>query len=159
MQIVANISDAAAVQFEEDVLRDVEHARTAVQDAMAREYYDVVYDNIGDNGVDRPIPWPALSPRYAAKVNRSHATLFVNGTLLNAIRLGLGDPEEATVSVNDADCPYAVAHQYGYPPRNLPARPYFPFDPFSGETTPNTLERVRETAARALQRELERRGT
>jgi phage gpG-like protein len=128
----------------------VEEARPAVQSAMAEAYYDVVYGNIGEAGVDRPIFWPPLSKRYADKMSRSHATLFVNGQLLNAIKLDNSSDEQSTVSVSDQDCPYAVAHQYGYPPRNLPARPYFPFDPQTGETTAFTMALVQAAAEFAL---------
>lgn len=124
----------------------VEQARPRVQAAMAEAYYDVVYGNIGDVGVDRPLFWPPLSKHYAEKVNRSHATLFVSGQLLNAIKLDTSSDEQSTVSVSDQDCPYAVAHQYGYPPKNLPARPYFPFDPSTGETTPFTMMAVQAAA-------------
>ncbi len=43
--------------------------------------------------------------------------------------------------------PYAAAHQFGYDPRNLPARPFLPFDA-SGNLTPLGMKKV-EMALRA----------
>lgn len=159
MQIEAHISDADAERFSQEVVAQLNGIRPAVQEAMADAYYDIVTRNIGDTGVARPLAWPALSPAYAKRVGRQHATLLVQGTLLFAIKLDKSSREEAVVSVSDADCPYAVAHQYGYPPRNLPPRPYFPFDPYTGETTPYALAEVQAAAELKLEEELAKGGT
>lgn len=158
MEIVAEIPQSEIDRFGDELQRDFDSIRQEVQGAMADAYYSVVIQNIGDTGFDRPAPWPPLSPGYAKAVGRKHATLFVTGKLMSAIRKDNSSADAATVSVSDNDCEYAVAHQYGYPPKNLPARPYFPFDPQTGETTPFTLDLIQSVAEFALEKALHERG-
>jgi phage gpG-like protein len=133
---------------------ELEFAAMGMQAAMAAAYVDVVAGNLGNTGVDRPFAWAPLSPAYAKKMGRTHATLYVTGDLARAVKVDNSLAQHSTVSVSDDDVPYATAHQYGYPPHNLPARPYFPFDPTTGETTPFTLELVQQAAQDALDQHL-----
>jgi phage gpG-like protein len=152
--IEAIIDPNEVAALTQDMRDELQFAAMSMQAAMAAAYVDVIAGNLGDSGVDRPFAWPPLSPAYAKKVGRSHATLYVTGELARAVKTDNSLGNHSTVSVSDDDCPYAVAHQYGYPPRNLPARPYFPFDPQTGETTPFTLELVQQAAEAALETHL-----
>ena len=158
MIIEANIDPAQLAAASSEISDELEFAAMDIQSAMARAYVDVVAGNLGNSGVDRPSIWPPLSERYAKKMGRTYATLYVTGALAGAIKVDDSSEEQSTVSVSDDDCPYAVAHQYGYPPRNLPARPYFPFDPQTGETTSFTLDLVQQAAQDALDRHFSRLG-
>lgn len=150
MQIDVTLSDEDMATFVNELGHHIHDIKVKVQEAMAEAYFNITYNNIGEQSMFRAMTWAPLSPNYAKKVGRSHATLFVTGNLLNAIKLDNSSSVESVVSVSDSDCVYAVAHQYGYPPRNLPPRPYFPFDPMTGETTTYTLEQVQAAAEGAL---------
>ena len=134
----------------QEVAAEIAEVKQRVQGAGAEAYFTIVRGNFGDTGIDRPTSWLPLSWAYAQQVKRAHATLFVTGRLENAVKFDNSNPQEGVVSVSDSDCPYALAHQYGYPPKNLPARPYFPFSPETGETTPFALASV----AAAMEQEL-----
>lgn len=164
MIIEAEIDPSAVAQLSRDMQDDLEFAAMGMQAAMAAAYVDVVASNLGDFGVDRPTPWDPLKEstrkaylRMKPPITRSHATLHLTGALARAVKVDNSLAQHSTVSVSDDDCPYAVAHQFGYPPRNLPARPYFPFDPQTGETTPFTLELVQQAAEAALELHLRAR--
>lgn len=158
MIIEAEIDPSAVAQLSRDMQDELEFAAMGMQAAMAAAYVDVVASNLGNSGVDRPFAWAPLSGAYAKKVGRAYATLYVTGALAQAVKVDNSLAQHSTVSVSDDDCPYALAHQFGYPPRNLPARPYFPFDPQTGETTPFTLDLVRQAAEAALELHLRTRG-
>lgn len=128
MTIIANIDPA---DFEEATEKQLERARQEAQVAMGMAFYEVTMSNIGDTGADRPAVWPPLSPAYAKKVGRIHATLEVTGALRNAVKM-VDSPEESTVSISNNDCPYALVHQFGG--SKMPARPYFPVK-LDGEPT------------------------
>lgn len=123
-----------------------------VELAMAERFKEMVLSNFGIAGADRPADWPPLSWRYALKVHRSIATLEVSGALKGAVKAG-HDGDAGYCSVSKADCGYALAHQFGYAPRNLPARPYFPVDA-DGEVMPYTQSQVQEAAEMALSKAL-----
>jgi len=150
MQIEVHIDQADIDQMSDEVAAEVAAAKQAAQGAGAEAYFAIVRGNFGDTGVDRALSWAPLSWAYATQVGRKHATLFVTGKLESAVKFDNSNPEEGVVSISDNDCPYALAHQYGYPPKNLPARPYFPFNPYSGETTPFALSAVGEAMERTL---------
>ena len=150
MIIEANIDPSAVAALSRDMQDELEFAAMGMQAAMAAAYVDVVAGNLGATGVDRPFAWAPLSPAYARKMGRTYATLYVTGALAQAVKVDNSLAQHSTVSVSDDDCAYACAHQYGYPPHNLPARPYFPFDPTTGETTPFTLDLVQQAAQDAL---------
>lgn len=102
-------------------------AQRRVTRQMAKRFWQITRANIGTSGVDRPKPWPALSLKYIQALKRKGQgpfipTLLRSGSLLNSIGL-ISSGNTAEVY---SDSPYARAHQFGYAPRNLPARPYFP---------------------------------
>ena len=130
-----------------DALERIQAAAPQIEALMAGKLMEIVMANFGSDGLDRPISWAPLSTAYAKKVNRSYATLFVSGTLMNAVKL---DSANASVSVSKSDCIYALAHQYGFPPR-LPARPFFPIED-DGSVTQYTKDQIAEEAVRAIQR-------
>ena len=161
MIIEAYIDESELARCESEIAEQIRAAVPVVQAAMAEMYRDIVIGNLGPSGVDRPITWEPLSNRstvgraYIKQVGRSYATLYETGKLASAIRMDNSSVEQSTVSVSDEDCEYAVKHQYGFPPQNLPARPYFPFDPQTVETTPYTLDAMRQVAEETLAKELE----
>ena len=113
-----SVSDFPEIQDTFDAVK------VSCQDAMASRFAEICRENIGSElGTNRPEPWDELSPDYAKKVNRTEATLFLRGNLFNSIQTTTGNPEYAETY---SDSPYAAAHQYGNPDRNLPARPFFP---------------------------------
>ncbi len=146
MMIEATMDQSEVNALSEHVQDQIEFAAMRVQAAMAAAYVDVIASNLGPWGIDRPFPWEPLSPGYAKKVGRKFATLYDTGAMARAVKTDNSKAYASEVSISDGDVPYATAHQYGYPPNNLPARPYFPFNPQTGETTPFTLELVRQAA-------------
>lgn len=134
----------------ENVLREkLDKAIPSAQVAMGMAVYEIVMGNIGDMGADRPSVWPPLSPAYAKRVKRKHATLEVTGALRSAVKMT--DTREASiVSISNADCPYALVHQYGGG-NNIPARPYFPINE-NGEVTPFTQAWARDAARQEFAR-------
>ncbi len=88
----------------------------------------------------RPSTW---APRKK-EPKKPHPLLQDTHTLIDSIRTdGLTDKSINIVS----STPYAAAHQFGYSPRNLPARPFLPFDK-DGNLTPAGAKKV-EMALRA----------
>ena len=74
----------------------------------------------------RPERWPPLSPGYALwKAARypGRKILERTGALRSSIRVGI-EPTAPAALVASTDVPYAAAHQFGVPPRNLPPRPF-----------------------------------
>ena len=120
--------------------------------AMAVAFEEIVLGNFGFLGIDRPDEWPPLSPAYAKKVNRTWATLQVDGTLRAAVKVDNSNLDFGKVSVSNSDVPYATVHQTGGG-NNVPARPYFPMDA-NGVITDYTQNYVREAAIEALREEL-----
>lgn len=147
-QIDMTLDQGSMTAWQRFILQKFDQARTPVQGAMAEKFFEIVRMNFGDFGFDRPIEWAPLSPDYARRVGREHATLLVSGRLAGAVKLDVTE-ERGRVSVSDQDVPYALAHQYGSDRRNLPARPYFPIDE-NGNPMPKTLELVNEAAREAL---------
>lgn len=107
------------------IAKRITRIQEPVNRAMAIQFRQCVYDNFGSSGAFRPHQWAMLSPAYARKVKRTYATLFVTGRLKSSIKAG-ATLERGRVSISNADAPYALAHQFGYPEGNLPDRPYFP---------------------------------
>ena len=74
----------------------------------------------------RPERWPPLSPGYAlwkAARHPGRKILERTGALRSSIRVGI-EPTVPAALVASTDLPYAAAHQFGMPPRNLPPRPF-----------------------------------
>jgi len=84
--------------------------------AGAEELVSIAQGAIKDPAL-RAATWPA-------KKDGTPATLIKTTSLVRSLRVIEAAQTHATVG---SDRPYAAAHQFGYPPRNLPARPYFPF--------------------------------
>ena len=132
-----------------------DNIKVVAQDAMAIRLSDIVLQNFGTEGIDRPTEWPQLHPVYAATHHDGDRTptLVLSGELRSSIDVELGKPEYASVFTN---CPYAAAHQYGEsenPDQNLPARPFFPITE-DGELTEYAQAQLVEAAEQALAREL-----
>lgn len=127
-----------------NVQRIISNVAPAVENEMAGRYRQVVAANFGASGIDRPSPWPALSPGYAKKVGRSYATLLVGGALLQAVRV-----DGNKVSVSDAEVPYATSHQFGG--SRAVARPYFPMND-DGSPTDYIKLQMNQVAQQALNR-------
>jgi len=146
--ITITIDPGDLATFARETERTVEEARLAAQTAMANTYWQIVQDNLGDIGRDRPIEWVDLSPKYAKRVGRAHATLLETGRLAANILTDFSDPAGFVISSSNARVLYATIHQTGG--KKMPARPYFPMDE-DGNTTPYTEAAVREAAREALQ--------
>lgn len=125
-----------------------------VQNSMAARYQQIVRRNFGFTGIDRPRKWALLSPSYARRVHRKVATLHVTGALKAAVKTeNTSGSKPARVFASNADVPYALAHQYGNPKNNLPARPYFPMKS-DGTPTPYTRAEMEKIAERETKNKL-----
>ncbi len=120
--------------------------RQCLQD-MANTMYEIVIGTLGKGGRNRPMPWAPLSRNYARRVGRPYATLVLTGRLLSSITKEIRQ-ESSKVFIRKSDVPYALAHQYGNPGHNLPARPYFPI--LNGRLTSYAERQVSVTAQRTL---------
>lgn len=117
--------------------------RTAIHQAMATRYREIVRGNFGYTGIDRPTPWKQLSGRYrnwlantgrAGRVDiaRGIATLIRSGRLFGSIS-AKWDSNKGTVG--SYNVPYANIQQFGGvsrtsfdgKPITIPPRPFFPF--------------------------------
>lgn len=128
----------------------VMEAKPKVEQDMAGRYREMVLANFGATGPYRASEWAPLSPAYARKVGRKHATLYVTGALYNSIAFEASSDGTRVVA---SGVRYAAAHQFGYPDRNLPARPYFPMRP-DGTPTPDAQSEVELAARESLRRNL-----
>lgn len=131
--------------FEESLRIRFTEVAAQVEARMAETFYNVVMNNFGFIGEDRPINWARLSPEYAKRVKREYATLYVTGALKGAVKL-----EGNTVSVSNDSVPYAMVHMFGGG-NNIPKRPYFPIDDHGGdwsdgECLPWTMDRMTDAA-------------
>ena len=89
----------------------------------------------------RPAPWAPL------KRTGKPATLRGNPpVLMRSFRVG--EPAGDSIRL-EVDRPYAAAHQFGAPSRNLPARPYLPFDS-AGNLLPRLEPLIISTVDRIL---------
>ena len=132
--------------FEEVSKAAYEQFRGPVTDAAVTELGLIVRENFGATGVDRPLDWPSLNPRYAQRKHGGDVTptLILTGALRDSIVVNLGDPDNAYVTSHNE---LAAYHQYGGP--HLPMRPMFPMDD-NGVITPYTVERVTAAAQKCL---------
>lgn len=146
------------------VQQRLEGARQPAQEAMADVFHGVVLANFGSIGFDRPHDWQPLSPKYAKRVGRQFATLYVTGALKGTVKKDAANVEAATVSMaNSGDVPYALAHHHGNPPNfgwtapgsgALPARRVFPLDPANDAVMERTKNLVVRAAQDAVKEEL-----
>ena len=145
MNFQLTVDDTELAQMGTEILAKITGAQTDIEHEMALDYLDCVKRNIGDSGPYRPMSWPALSPKYAARVGRAHATLLVDGDLLSAIQV-----DGNTVSTSNDRVPYALVHQFGGG-NNIPARPYFPMLE-NRDPTPVMQARMEDVASQAIER-------
>jgi phage gpG-like protein len=69
-------------------------------------------------------PFKALSPKYAKRRRYPGKPILTQTEALrNSVKVTAYNGIRITV-----DTPYALAHQFGYPPRNLPQRQFLPID-------------------------------
>lgn len=136
-----------------DVMPQVEAAFRSHLDAqmhrlhaeIGQEVLTITKENFNST-VGRPIEWAPLSPKYAKRVGRSHATLYVSGRLFAGFQMTAG--HDSAVISNDVI--HAAAHQYGVSARNLPARPFVPI--LGDQLTAYALNRVNQRVAGFLER-------
>lgn len=87
-------------------------------------FANITKNNFGTSGIDRPIVWPPLSPRYMRKINYfGPPKLILTGKLRNSIQIGYVRSNSVTI---ESDIDYAGIQQFGGETVNIPARPYFP---------------------------------
>lgn len=163
MNLTLDISSSDLASLESSVLTRVEALRQPVQSAMADAVYGIVEANFGSQGFMRPWDWQPLSQKYARKVGRTFATLFVTGALKSTLRKDSNSPDAATVTMgNNGLVNYALAHHHGNPGNfgttqpgsgELPARRVFPLDE-ADHVTEEATGMVREAAIAAVRREL-----
>ena len=94
---------------------------------IAGEFYKREADLFSNEGEGQ---WESLSPNYSAwksKYYPGQPLLVLKGDLRSSLVARLStfaiyeaEPQELRLGTS---VPYAMAHQYGYKPRNLPARP------------------------------------
>lgn len=155
-RIEFNIDPASLSAFADKTEQDFWAVKSDAQLAMGVAFRDIVQDNFGPIGADRPSFWQALKPKYAKRVGRTFATLYVSGKLHNAVKLDNTKDEGCEVSVSNSTVPYALVHQFGGG-NNIPARPYFPVTP-DGEVTPLTKAIVVQAAKDAVAQSIYRRS-
>jgi phage gpG-like protein len=105
--------------------------------AEAKKIYPKLHDK---KGKPYGVSWQALSPKYAdwkrkfVKRNGGKsgwgANLYLYGNLREALGGGPGWFEtigatKLDYGIGGDNLPYAAVHQYGWPKKNIPARPYF----------------------------------
>lgn len=145
------VLDEATMRDAADAVgRQLWQLRSDAQLAMAQAFESIVLGNFGEVGIDRPISWAPLSPAYAKKVGRTFATLEVSGALKAAVTVDNSNLDYSRVFITKDNVVYALAHQYGNPKGNLPARPYFPIEN-TGELTPFAKSEVMNAALQTIQ--------
>lgn len=119
---------------------------------MAGEFLELTRQNFGEAGLDRPQEWPELSKKYAKRVGRSYATLFLHGDLFESFQINNAYQFSEVFS----ESPYAEAHQFGTD--TLPARGFMPIlnDKESEEAvlTDQAQSKCIEAAQRAIENAL-----
>lgn len=109
---------------------------TRIQNAMAIPLADIIFNNFGYGGQDRPVEWPVLSRGYAHEFHGGDETptLQLSGALQDSVKIEPSNGEYARVFTDNE---YAEAHQWGVPGK-LHARPFFPLfgDANFSELTP-----------------------
>lgn len=154
MKLALKVSEQSLSALEKDVERTLIYVRPQANAAMRDRFYEIVMNNFGYAGAERPWSWERLSPKYAEKVGRKVATLEVSGALKAAVMKGGAEGASVTVSLSNSDIPYATAHHDGVPFGNrshpgLPGRRVFPMDE-NGEVTDWAREQIVEAAQKAL---------
>lgn len=141
--------DISTSDLAEQIRARFEEVKVPIQAAMAGRFREIVLQNFGETGTDRPVEWEALrSKRYAKKVGRDYATLYVSGKLMDSVKI---DPYNQDGAVVSTDCKYANTHQWGDESRNIAERPFFPITK-EGNITPYAESQVIEAAQNEVSR-------
>ena len=82
------------------------------------------------------------------KKGDGHALLRLSGTLSRSFRVKVNG-DEVSVSTERL---YAAALQFGYAPRNLPSRPFFPFKTPDGPMAPFAAKKIEAILRAKLER-------
>lgn len=82
---------------------------------LARRAIELNFDEEG-----RPQPWPPLTPATLRRKPAGLRILELTGRLRRSVSARVEDGR----LVLSTDVPYGAAHQYGFPGRRLPARPF-----------------------------------
>lgn len=154
LDIQVTLDEATVSRATEATERLLWQIKSDAQLAMGEAYEQVVLNNFGPFGVDRPWPWAPLSPAYAKKVGRTYATLLVSGAMRQQLRVDNDSPDACVVSMSDDGVPYATVHHHGNPDGNaghpgLPARRVFPMRD-DGSPTEYARQRVFDAALEAV---------
>ena len=152
MRITLNIDESSATAFEAEIKQQFEAVKSPAQDAMTQRFFDIVQSNFGIAGPDRPWAWDPLKPSTIARyrkigINRTYASLELTGRLKASVMKQNG-VAQGTVSMSDADVPYATSHHEGT--SNMAARRVFPVDQ-GGEVMPWTQGQCVEAATKAIE--------
>lgn len=143
--------DILTMNLAEQIQAKFEEVRVPIQAAMAGRCAEICRENIGSAaGANRPSDWPGLKPKYAKRVGRDEATLFLtpaeaakvggeSGKLYNSIQV---DPYGQEAAVCFSDCEYAEKQQE--------TRPFFPI--LNGELTPYAVSEITAAAQREAER-------
>lgn len=123
-----------------------------IQNAMTIPLADIVFNNFGYSGQDRPVQWPPLGGKYALEFHAGDITptLQLSGALQESIKIEPSNGEYARVYT---DNDYAELHQWGVPGK-LHARPFFPLygDENMSELTPFSELEVMNAANAEVER-------
>ena len=143
--------DISTMNLVEAIQAKFEEVRVPIRAAMAGRFAEICRENIGEGFVsNRPAEWPDLKPKYAKRVGRENATLFLtpdeaarvggeSGKLYNSIQV---DPYGQDAAIVFSDCEYAAKQQK--------TRPFFPM--LNGELTPYAIAEVTAAAQREAER-------
>lgn len=101
---------------------------------LAQRAIELNFDEEG-----RPQPWPPLTPATLRRKPAGLKILELTGRLRRSVSARV---EEGRLILS-TDVPYAAAHQFGFPGRRLPARPFLVL-------TAEDVEGVAESVAEAL---------
>jgi phage gpG-like protein len=138
--------------LDEYLAAEIAEIKQVAQSAMAERFFELTRENFGESGVDRPNEWPPLSEKYAKRVKRDYATMFLSGELELSFQWDGSNLQYAEVW---SDSPYAVVHNDGDSSRNIPARPVFPIigksDDPQARLTDFAEQQILEAANQAIQ--------
>lgn len=117
----------------------------------AEEFMTVTFSTFGASGINRPVYWPDLSPRYQRAIRYfGRPKLILTGDLSTSINILSLDSAGAEVGTQ---VEYAEKQQYGS--GYLPARPFFPV---YGRSDPELTDYARERIETRLLHDLIRFG-
>jgi phage gpG-like protein len=150
------LTEFEAERFTVELKQTLNRLKSPVVEAMRDRAYEIVLSNFGIAGPDRPWPWAPLAEstkrayrRRKPPVTREYASLELTGALKASLKKEPVRDGAASVSMDDAEVPYATAHHYGT--KNMPARRVFPIRR-DDSVTDWTREQVKQAAVKELLR-------